>query len=449
MKGKRNKMTRFQNETRVIAFAAMALLTFSAHAEDDVARTAKHQLGLSAFFDASLSAGSNQPCAMCHAAAAGWTGPDPTINAAGAVYEGSVIGLFGNRKPPSLAYAAAIPTLHVVEEEGEMLFVGGAFWNGRATGHGLGSPIADQAQGPFINPVEQAMPAAACIVYHVCNPDDPDLYPVGMKEVWGDDVCAITWPKDIDDRCHAGTEPTAVSTIDQGKIKDAYDKLALAIAAFEASPEVNPYSSKFDAYQDGKVDLTDEEALGLKVFEKKGECAACHPLEKGPAGERPLFTDFTYDNLGVPRNPDNPWYGMPAEINPDGAAWVDRGLSETLRDSPVYAEFANANDGKQKVPTLRNVDKRPSQQFVKAYMHNGYFKTLEGVVNFYNTRDVKPRCADPLMREADALLQGCWPAPEIAANVNTEELGNLKLTAVEEAALVAFMKTLSDGYVVR
>jgi cytochrome c peroxidase len=83
---------------------------------------------------------------------------------------------------------------------------------------------------------------------------------------------------------------------------------------------------------------------------------------------------------------------------------------------------------------------------VKAYTHNGYFKTLKGIVNFYNTRDVKPRCPNPFTTEAAALAANCWPAPEYPDNVNTDELGNLLLTEDEELAVVEFLKTLSDGY---
>ncbi|MFU8856975.1 MAG: hypothetical protein ACNA8S_08185 [Deferrisomatales bacterium] len=96
------------------------------------------------------------------------------------------------------------------------------------------------------------------------------------------------------------------------------------------------------------------------------------------------------------------------------------------------------------MPTLRNVDLRPDPADVKAYGHNGYFKSLEGIVHFYNTRDAKPSCPDLLTTEADALAQECWPAPEVSDNVNTAELGNLRLTADEEAAIVAFLRTLSD-----
>jgi len=192
--------------------------------------------------------------------------------------------------------------------------------------------------------------------------------------------------------------------------------------------------------------LTPEENLGLQVFKEKGHCANCHVLDKGPNGEPPLFTDFTFDNLGVPRNPENPWYTMPASFNPDGMKWLDLGLGEFLASRADYRQFAKENDGKQKVPTLRNVDRRPSPTFIKAYMHNGYFKTLKGVVHFYNTRDVKQTCKNPLTREADAIMQNCWPEAQIKTNVNKNELGNLGLTEAEELALVKFMQTLSDGF---
>ena len=101
--------------------------------------------------------------------------------------------------------------------------------------------------------------------------------------------------------------------------------------------------------------------------------------------------------------------------------------------------------GKHKVPTLRNVDLRPDETFVKAYGHNGYFKSLEGIVHFYNTRDVLPTCPGAYT-ETEALAAGCWPPPEVAENVNRDELGNLGLTFEEEADIVAFMKALSDGF---
>jgi len=153
------------------------------------------------------------------------------------------------------------------------------------------------------------------------------------------------------------------------------------------------------------------------------------PALTGPNGEPPLFTDFTYDNIGMPKNPMNPFYYAPPSVNPDRGQWIDPGLGGFLKAAGYPPEVYEPEWGKQKVPTLRNVDKRPYPEFVKAFGHNGFFKSLEQIVHFYNTRDVE-----------------MWPPPEVAENVNTDELGNLGLTADEEAALVAFMKTLTDGY---
>jgi len=142
-------------------------------------------------------------------------------------------------------------------------------------------------------------------------------------------------------------------------------------------------------------------------------------------------------------------------VNPLGADWIDLGLGGFLETRLEFQQFAPENLGKQKVPTLRNVDTRPSPVFVKAYAHNGYFKTLKQIVHFYNTRDLTPVCPDDPSTAIDeslfprvegALAQDCWPAPGVAANVNTKELGSLHLTDAQEDAIVAFMKTLSDGF---
>jgi cytochrome c peroxidase len=227
-------------------------------------------------------------------------------------------------------------------------------------------------------------------------------------------------------------------------VETAYDNIAIAIATYEGSSESNAYTSKFDYYLVGKVDLTKEEKKGLNLFKGKGKCANCHILAPGPNGEPPLFTDFTYDNLGVSRNPENPWYN--SEFNPLGYEWVDGGLGNFLKTRPEYVRFWPENYGKQKVPTLRNVDKRPYPDFVKAYMHNGYFKDLRRVVEFYSERDKKPVCSDPFTTDAQAQIMDCWPEPEVADNVNAKELGKLNLTDDQIDAIVAFMKTLSDGY---
>jgi cytochrome c peroxidase len=401
-------------KTTFIYAIALCLTTATGAAQ---ALTPIEQLGKDIFFDPNLSFNANQACAACHSPEAGWTGPDAAINATGGVYEGSIPGRFGNRKPPSSAYATSSPVLHYVMERREELFIGGNFWDGRATGEKLGNPAADQAQGPFLNPLEQALSAPADVVSEVCVSSYADLF----QQVWGSDVC------------------------DPDKVAAAFDNIARSIAAFEASPESNAFTSKYDYYLKGQARLTREERKGLILFKSKGRCANCHVLDRGPNGEPPLLTDFTYDNLGVPRNPENPFYTQ-TDFNPLGDSWIDLGLGEFLASREDYQQFATANNGKQKVPTLRNIDKRPHEGFVKAYGHNGYFKSLKGIVHFYNTRDVKPVCADPFTTEADALAQNCWPAPEVPENVNTRELGNLHLTEDQEDAIVTFLKTLSDGY---
>ncbi|MGE0361413.1 MAG: cytochrome-c peroxidase [Vicinamibacterales bacterium] len=401
------------------------------------ALTALERLGKAVFFDERLSLRGNQSCAACHARQTGWTGDLPLVNAGPAVYEGSVTGLFGNRKPPTSAYAMA-PVLHAKVEDGETLFVGGNFWDGRATGERLGDPIAEQAQAPFVNPVEQALPDTGCVVRRVCAAD----YPVTLDALFPGS-CGITWPPDVDEACLVPAGTLGIAPQDRVRSDRAFDHIAAAVAAYERSREVNPFSSKFDGHLAGRATLSAEEAAGLELFVGKGKCANCHPVDTRPDGEPPLLTDFTFDNLGVPRNPDNPWYLSPR--NPAGTSWVDDGLGAFLATRPEWRAFADANRGKHKVPTVRNVDRRPDRDFAKAYMHNGYFKTLGGLVHFYNTRDVKPVCSGWL-GEREAIARGCWPAPEVTANVNTDELGNLGLSPAEERAIVAFMGALSDGY---
>lgn len=371
----------------------------------------KEQLGKAIFFDTNLSQNNNQSCASCHAPEVGWTGPSESLNKLGAVYEGSIPQAFGNRKPPSAAYATLHPIFHL-DKKGS--FIGGNFWDGRATGEKLGNPAADQAQGPFLNPLEQALPTAAEVVSRVCAASYSELF----KQVWGPAVC----------------DPTNVSV--------AYDDIALSLAAYEGSAEVNAFSSKFDLAAKGKAKLTQAEQKGYALFQGKGGCKACH----SSGGVKPLFTDFTFDNLGLPKNPDNPFYYADPAFNPEGSAWIDLGLGGFLASRPDYADYAEDQMGMHKVPTLRNVDLRPNPGFIKAFGHNGYFKSLEGIVHFYNTRDVLPTCPG-LYTEAQALAANCWPAPEYADTVNHAELGNLGLTQAEEKALVAFLKTLSDGYV--
>ncbi|NEX22565.1 cytochrome C [Thiorhodococcus mannitoliphagus] len=401
------------NRITLVAGLSIPLLSLASH-QAAAAEDALTALGKRLFFDTTLSEPAGQSCASCHAPAVGWSGPDSAMNASGAVHEGAVRGRFGKRRPPMAAYASFSPPLHIDPEEEH--FVGGAFWDGRATGWLLGSPVAEQAQGPFLTPFEQNLPDAAEVTRRICA----GRHGQSFRDYFGEGVCS---------------DPVA-----------GFNAAARAIEAFERSAEMNAFSSKYDHYlRDPKrFPLSEQEALGLELFvrEDKGNCAACHPHTPGEHGEPPLFTDFTYDNLGVARNPANPWYGM-TESNPQGAEWIDPGLGGFLETVPRFAHLAAENLGKYKVPSLRNVDLRPSDGLVKAYMHNGAQKSLEEVVHFYNTRDVKPKCETLATPEPG---KNCWPAPEVVANLNTEELGDLGLTPEEEAAIVAFMRTLNDGW---
>lgn len=349
-----------------------------------------------------------------HSPQFGWTGPDSAINATGAVYQGSVPGRFGNRRAPTVAYAGASPVLH---QQADGTWVGGMFWDGRATGERLGDPLAEQAQGPFLNPLEQGLQSGAEVVRRVCN----SRYAYRFKQVWGVNAC-------------------------KGDMELAYERVARSIAAFQRSQQVTAFTSKYDAWLRRGARLTSDEQAGLALFNGKARCSSCHVSQVGSDRSPPLFTDYTYDNIGIPRNPLNPFY-YEYYWNPQGGGWVDPGLGGYLQLARPDAPFEDQL-GKFKVPTLRNVGLREQSDSlvegapVKAYGHNGYFKSLEEIVHFYNTRDVLPVCAsgDPAEKVE------CWPAPELARNVNTTELGNLGLSPDEEAALVAFLMTLSDGY---
>ena len=220
---------------KFVLYTVMLVLSVGLGVAASAGLTAKEELGKLIFFDQSLSLNNNQSCATCHAPEAGWTGPTESINQHGAVYEGSIPGAFGDRKPPSSAYATQSPVLHV-DKKG--LFIGGNFWDGRATGEKLGSPAADQAQGPFLNTKEQALETPSDVVTRVCASDYGTLF----KEVWGDDVCS----------------PENVAL--------AYDNIGLSIAAYEASPEVNAFTSKYDYSLLGKSRLSQEERRGFALF---------------------------------------------------------------------------------------------------------------------------------------------------------------------------------------
>ena len=337
--------------------------------------TLKQQLGKKMFFDKNLSNPTGQSCSSCHDPEFGFGNPNTSLP----VSQGANLDRFGNRNDLPAAYAGFSPEFHYDEEEG--LYVGGQFWDGRS------STLEEQAKGPFLNPLEMANPDEQAVIDKIKNTEYVDLF----RKVFGDDALQNT--------------------------EKAYDFIAEALADYERSYELNKFNSKYDYYLKGKADLTPQEARGFAIFvnEEKGNCAACHPHQVGENGSPPLFTDYTYDNLGVPKNAEIPFYYLPEELNPDGVDFVDQGLGAIVNKPEEMGKF--------KVPTLRNIEK------TAPYMHNGIFKTLRQVVIFYNTRSVGP-----------------WPEPEVSENVNEEELGNLGLTDQEIDDLVAFMETLTDDY---
>ena len=414
-------------------------------------------LGKLLMYDKQLSVNRNEACAFCHMPETGFTGPISELNATTVAYPGSVRSRFSQRKPQSHAYAPFSPPLHYNAGQGD--FVGGNFWDMRATGLRLDNPAAEQAQAPPLNPVEMGLPDAACVVYRMSGRPYRPLF----EAVWGKQAFAITWPADVDRICDAPAPaapadplPVHLNDVDRGIAQTTFDAMALSMAAYERSSEGSPFSSKYDAVMGHTAKFTPEEQLGYDLFRGKGRCNECH--RDGGPGEEPLFTDFTASNLGTPANRAMPYYGEGAPdhrgyvANPEGPGFIDTGvggflagahaLSGQPNPDPEWRQYTAKFKGKFQVPTLRNVDKRPYEGFVKSYGHNGYFKSLKEIMHFYNTRDVLPRCApnDPGEKVS------CWPAPEYADNMNTRQLGNLGLSDEEENAVVVFMKTLSDGY---
>jgi len=414
-------------------------------------------LGKAMLYDKQLSVNRNEACAFCHMPSTGFTGPVSELNRTTGSYPGSVRTRFSERKPQTHSYAPLSPVLHY--NAGQDDLVGGNFWDMRATGRRLGNPAAEQAEGPPTNPVEMGLPDIACAVYRASQRPYRALF----ESVWGPQAFAIAWPDNAEAVCNqpgppAPDDPAPVhlGPLDRGRAATTFDQMAQSIAGYEASHEVTAFSSKYDAVQAGKAKFTPQEQAGYDLFRGKANCNACH--RDGGPGEDPLFTDFTASNIGTPANPLLPYYaeGAPDQrgyvANRNGASFVDFGVGGFLANghplsqpSAVDARWQHLvpqTRGRFQVPTLRNVDKRPNDGFVKAFGHNGYFKSLKEIVHFYNTRDVLPRCTPDDPREGT----GCWPAPEETANMNKTRVGHLGLSDAEEEAIVSFMQTLTDGF---
>ncbi len=273
----------------------------------------KERLGKALYFDKISQPAASMSCASCHLPTAGWTGDIAGINVHGAVYRGAQPQRFGNRKPPSSAYAAFSPIFHF---DGSKFF-GGVFWDGRATGSRLGSPVAEQALGPPLNPVEQNMPDRIAVCEHVAKSKYAGLF----EQAWG-----------------AGSLDCSM-----GGVLDTYDLIGLSIGAYEASSEVNSFSSKFDDYWYACTANNSEEACGLAADDQAvldpqgilthqefdgliefGEyCADCHTSTEsaGSRDGKPLPPLFTNNGAWTPRASLQGWiHGVPPGLTPDAGS---------------------------------------------------------------------------------------------------------------------------------
>ncbi|MEE9494067.1 MAG: cytochrome c peroxidase [Gammaproteobacteria bacterium] len=407
---------------------AVALFGILGYSCSQAANLFSHEqnLGRLLYKDKNLSLKKNQSCQSCHILnpitvwkqlpsgkfdkvrqpSASFADPDNIRNNT-AVSDGSDTTKFGTLNTPSAGYAAFSPFFHWNADEG--LYIGGQFWNGRV------NTLAEQAAQPPLNPVEMAMPSKWAVVTRMKN---NSRYVRMFKNIYKIDLDQIP-----------AYELAPAGEIPPPGVFAAYDAMAKAIGEFEKSRLFNRFDSKFDFVMAGKASFTEKELSGFALFNGKGECSACHltDMTTAPDGSPfpALLTDFTYDNLGVPRNETIPG-------NPE----PNQGLGG--RADIAAKDPSGSLIGAHKVMSLRNIALTPP------YMHNGAFTTLAEVVHFYNTRDTKPRVCKDITDPGFG--KNCWPEPEFPDTMNTSELGDLGLTAREEADIVAFMETLTDNY---
>ena len=374
------------------------------------------QLGQKIFHDGSLSSTPTpMSCATCHDPAIGHAGNFNTPVAVGGI-NGTTQGL---RNPPAIRYLKYNSAFSFAADGTP---TGGFFWDGRA------NSLAEQAKGPFLNPAEMANPDVVTVIAKLRN----TAYAQQFKQVFGTNI------------------------LDAGNEATAYERVAYALERYQVEDsDFAPFSSKFDAVMQGQESFTPMEARGYVLFNSptKGNCFACHPSTKPANAPAALFTDFTYDNLGLPRNGS-------IDANND-ANFYDMGLcgalnvqTNTYKVSHAGLESRADLCGLFKVPSLRNVGTR------KHFFHNGKFTTLEQVVEFYVTRDTNP-FGNTVNNTGQAAwypagdkfndLPNLFLATSVKNNVNTTEVpynqtlgGTPTLNALEQQDLVAFLKTLTD-----
>ncbi|WP_246860688.1 cytochrome-c peroxidase [Noviherbaspirillum sp. UKPF54] len=363
-------------------------------AAQDAELSAVAALGQKIFSDPGLSASGGQSCASCH---------DPAhahaqSNAVSVQLGGPNLDIPGFRAVPSLRYLSFNP---VFSFDSEGAPVGGFDRDGRA------QSLAEQAQRPFLAPHEMANASKADMVSRLRLASYADEF----RKVFGGAIF------DNPD--------------------DAFDRATFALQRYQIeASEFHPFDSKYDLFLAGKVQLSAAELRGLALFNSpaKGNCAACHTSARGADGSPPLFTDFSFDNLGVPRNTAIPATSV--------ASYFDLGLC-----GPDRTDLADRSDlcGAFKVPTLRNVATR------KVFFHNGRFSTLRDALRFYVRRDTNPEEWYPtvggVVQKFDDLPQ------QYRANVNTSEAPYNRMPGMAPALsedeiddVIQFLGTLNDGY---
>ncbi len=362
---------------KIVTIISLAALILSSACTAFSAPASKiEKLGMKLFMDNNFSENATQSCNTCHEKRMAFVDPANVVDPENSVVSIGDDGVStGDRNSPTAAYCGFSPNLHWDEVKGS--YVGGMFWDGRATGWILNDPLAEQALGPPLNPVEMNMPSKEAIVEAIRNAPYVGLF----YRVFGADA--------LDD------------------VNKAYDYFGMALAAYERSSMVQKYNSRFDA-----DDLNPQEQNGYELF--RANCSECHSADSGPENTPPLFTDYSYHNIGLPANPlladKGTDLGLGGFLENDCAA-----------DAPIIGDMNYAAQyGKFKVPTLRNI------AVTAPYGHNGYFANLKDMVSFHNSRDT-----------------GSWPAPEVSNNLD-REVGNMGLTDQEVDDIVAFLNTLTD-----
>ncbi|MEP2715413.1 cytochrome c peroxidase [Pseudophaeobacter sp.] len=375
------------HKTKPLCFTSAALAALALSCSDGFAQQAlspMEALGEALFHDENLSLNRSQSCASCHDPEAGFS--DPRRSAEGAFSLGDDGSSLGNRNAPTASYASFIPAFHQAED-GD--WVGGLFWDGRA------ADLAEQAGGPPLNPIEMGLPNKAMLVQRL--QEDP------------------SYVQRFDALFAAGVLEEA---------EHGFTAMTQAIAAFERSAVFAPFDSKYDRYLAGKEEFTKEEELGRTLFfsEQFTNCNQCHQLRSSPMGAQETFSDYSFHNIGVPRNP--------AVVQEAGMAadFVDDGL---LANPKVNDP---AQRGKFRTPTLRNV------AVTSPYMHNGVFQNLRTVVLFYNQFNSKAEAA-----RINPETQEIWGAPPVPGTLSVKELTHgPALDDRRMDALVAFLRTLTD-----